>query len=179
MTDDTRAELPCGRAVTDLLDQVAEGRGDERDEHQRSCSHCAERLDALSATWARVTRLGDDVVSAPSGFVERVMDRVRSDRPGALVLDDRAGTLGTSRVATDVLALLGSVAAYGVAGVAGVRSALADLDAATMRLDIAVTPRRPPLEVAADVRDAVIAEVERATALRLRAVDVHVSDLRG
>ena len=33
-------ELPCGHDVDEILEQVADGHGDQLNEHQRSCVHC-------------------------------------------------------------------------------------------------------------------------------------------
>ncbi len=41
--------LPCGAEIDPLLEQVADGRADNRDAHQRDCVHCQAAITEFTA----------------------------------------------------------------------------------------------------------------------------------
>ena len=73
--------LPCGRRTGDLLTQVAEGRGEDRDRHQRGCLHCQAVLGEYARLWTPWQELADTPVDPPVDLVRRTVAALR--RPGA------------------------------------------------------------------------------------------------
>lgn len=71
------AALPCGADVDLLLEQVAGGRGADRDAHQQQCVHCQAALSEFIALWAPVADLAAVPVPAPPGLVAGVMSQIR------------------------------------------------------------------------------------------------------
>lgn len=114
------SSLPCGRAVDDLLEQVAAGRGVNLDDHQAICPHCQAALGELQQLWAPIIDFANQPVAAPRDLTSRVMDRVQ-----ALVRDVwytlRVTDAGAIRVAARIV---GRMARDAARTVPGVRAAL-------------------------------------------------------
>lgn len=112
--------LTCGRRVEDVLAQVADGRGVDRDAHQRRCPHCQAALAEYDRLWAPIKELAAERVSAPDSIVEIALRRIR----GAVEHLDH-GVLESARGRTRISARVVVVAARESAeGVPGVRVAL-------------------------------------------------------
>ena len=54
------ATLPCGADVDLLLEQVADGRGTDLDDHQQECVHCQAAIAEVGALWQPVTEVAGD-----------------------------------------------------------------------------------------------------------------------
>ncbi|MFP5023316.1 Asp23/Gls24 family envelope stress response protein [Pseudonocardia phyllosphaerae] len=108
--------LPCGRSTDDLMDQVAAGRGAERDEHQQHCVHCQAALGEYERLWGPMEELAAEEVTAPEGKFDSVMRRLRGafSEPNYAVLP---GPLGATRIAARVIVVTASRSAQAVEGV--------------------------------------------------------------
>ncbi|MEO6957021.1 MAG: Asp23/Gls24 family envelope stress response protein [Antricoccus sp.] len=71
------AELACGRSVDEALEQAADGRAADLDQHQADCQHCQAALTEFSTLWAPVTEYAAKPVDVPAEITRRVMDQVR------------------------------------------------------------------------------------------------------
>lgn len=111
-----RDELACGRSVDDTLEQAAEGRAADLDQHQASCPHCQAALTEFSTLWTPVIEYAAQPVSLPADFTSRVMDRihqlVQNTWYTANVTD-----AGVIRVAARIVGRIARDAARGVPGV--------------------------------------------------------------
>lgn len=117
--------LACGRWTGPLVEQVAEGRGGELDEHQRTCPHCRAALGEIERLWGPVRAVAADRPRAPASVVEAALRRVRTGAQEQEYgrLDS---PLGHTRVAARVVVAL----ARHLAGqVPGVEVALSGLSA--------------------------------------------------
>ncbi len=113
-TPDTR--LACGRGEDPLVEQVAEGRGGDLDEHQRTCPYCRAALAEFERLWRRCAR------SPPTSRRRR-----RPGRGGVAAGARRVGDepeygridspLGHTRVAARVVVVLARHLASQVPGV--------------------------------------------------------------
>jgi len=196
------AELPCGADVDLLLEQVAEGRGADRDAHQQRCVHCQAALGELIAVWAPVTELAAAPVPAPPGLVAGVMRQIRT-----LVRDIwytlQSTEFGAVRIAARVVAALARDSARMVPGVRvalgrstqgtiatlAERTTLAHRDpqsavgvlgrTAVVDLAVAVSYGDPVHQIARDVQRHVIAALRDQAGLRSVTVNVTVDDILG
>lgn len=109
-------ELPCGHLAEDVLAQVADGRGADRDAHQRSCPHCQAALAEYDRLWTPVRELAAEQVDSPESLVESALRRIR----GAVEHSDYA-VLGTpdglTRISARVVVVLTREVAQAVPGV--------------------------------------------------------------
>lgn len=108
--------LPCGTDVDVLLEQVADGRGADRDAHQRQCVHCQAALGEFTAVWAPVTELAATPVTAPPGLTASVMSQLRALVRGVPYTLQLTET-GAIRIAARVIAALARDSAQMVPGV--------------------------------------------------------------
>lgn len=108
--------LACGRWTGPLLEQVAEGRAGQLDEHQRGCPHCRAALGELERLWSPVRAVAADRPRAPASAVEAALRRVRegSSEPDYGRIDS---PLGHTRVAARVVVALARHLADQVPGV--------------------------------------------------------------
>jgi uncharacterized alkaline shock family protein YloU len=194
------AALPCGAEVDLLLEQVAAGRGSDRDAHQRECVHCQAAIGEFAVLWNPVTELAAAPVPAPPGLVAAVMSQVR-----ILVRDIwyvlQITEIGAIRIAARIVAALARDSARMVPGVrvAFGRSTQSDIAAlaeeatfghrhphaavgvlgrtAVVDLAVAVTYRDPVHEVARDIQRHVTATLRDQVGLRSVAVNVTVDDI--
>jgi uncharacterized alkaline shock family protein YloU len=108
--------LPCGAEVDPLLEQVADGRADDLDAHQRDCVHCQAAIAEFAALWEPVTETAASPVPAPPGLTVSVMSQIR-----ILVRDVwytlQATEVGTIRIAARIVAALARDSARMVPGV--------------------------------------------------------------
>lgn len=78
MSQDWRQErLPCGEELSDLVEQVVEGRGGERTAHQRRCEWCPVALEDVARLWGPVAEYRDAELAVPERVVESIVARVR------------------------------------------------------------------------------------------------------
>jgi uncharacterized alkaline shock family protein YloU len=108
--------LPCGAEVDPLLEQVADGRADDLDAHQRDCVHCQAAIAEFAALWEPVAETAAGPVPAPPGLTAAVMSQIR-----VMVRDVwytlQATEVGTIRVAARIVAALARDSARMVPGV--------------------------------------------------------------
>jgi uncharacterized alkaline shock family protein YloU len=116
--------LACGRPTGPLLEQVAEGRAAQLDEHQRGCPHCRAALGELERLWGPVRAVAADRPRAPASVVEAALRRVRAGawEPDYGRIDS---PLGHTRVAARVVVALARHLAGQVPGVEVALSGLA------------------------------------------------------
>lgn len=193
----TAANLACGAVVDGLLEQIAEGRCDQRSDHQQHCPHCAAALRELDAIWAPVRHHAAQPVAPPTGLTSLVMHQIRNltrDAWQTLQVTDE----GALRVAAQVVARLARLAAARVPGVvaafgrarppndaraatgeqhyphaaAGVLGRTAIVDVA-----VAVTYGQPIDEIAHRIQKQVISELRNNLGLERLAVNVSVDDI--
>jgi uncharacterized alkaline shock family protein YloU len=121
-TPDTR--LACGRWTGPLVEQVAEGRGGELDEHQRTCPYCRAALGEFERLWGPVRAVAAARPRAPESVVEAALRRVRAGSQETEYgrLDS---PLGHTRVAARVVVALARHLAGQVPGVEVALSGLA------------------------------------------------------
>jgi uncharacterized alkaline shock family protein YloU len=177
-------QLTCGRRVEDVLAQVADGRGADRDAHQRRCPHCQAALAEYDRQWAPIKELAAEQVSAPDSILENAMHRIR----GAVEHLDY-GVLESARGRTRISARVVVVAARESAGgVPGVRVALSRQIATEVVAGVAGRSTAIEITLAADhgvdlhrlgerVRAAVTAEVRALTGLEPVHVTVVIDDV--
>ncbi len=182
------ARLPCGVAVDDLLEQIADEAHPSDPGHQGHCPHCQAMLAELRGLWAPVGRLAATAVEAPVNLVHDVMRRVRD-----LARQGWQGVLqqerGVTRIAAVVVARIAAVAAQRLPGVSlalgrlhatplgAVEVGLAGTRAA-IDVDIIAPYDRPLHRVADAVREAVIHDVATLADLEIIAVNVTIVDVR-
>src|SRR3712207_4243734 len=79
MSQDWRTErLPCGRELGGIVEQVTDGRGDERDAHQDGCRYCQAALEDTERLWGPVRRYAEESVTVPDEVVDSLVRRVRN-----------------------------------------------------------------------------------------------------
>ena len=86
--------LACGRSADQVLDQVADDRGADQDEHQEHCPHCQAALAEYGRLWAPLRTMAAEHVSAPESIINTALARIRGsvehadygvlDSPGGL-----------------------------------------------------------------------------------------------
>ncbi|WP_018334103.1 Asp23/Gls24 family envelope stress response protein [Actinomycetospora chiangmaiensis] len=108
--------LPCGRPTAALVEQVAEGRADRLDAHQRDCPHCRAALAEYARRWAPVAAVAAERPRAPTSSIEAALRALRG--PGGEEEYGRIGSpQGHTRVAARVVVALARHLATGVPGV--------------------------------------------------------------
>jgi uncharacterized alkaline shock family protein YloU len=192
--------LACGADVDLLLQQVADGRGTSRDDHQQQCVHCQAALTEFTALWHPVAELAAVPVPPPPGLVAAVMSQVRAQVRNVWYTLETTET-GVIRIAARIVAALARDCARLIPGVRvalgrsteGRAAALADRatgehrypDAAVgvlgrtaiVDLAVAVTGDDPVHVVARDIQREVIATLRRQAGLRNVTVNVTVDDI--
>lgn len=190
MTDLER--LPCGRAVDDLITQVADGNADRRTPHQGGCPHCQASLAEYQRLWAPVQDLADQHVQVPDGILEHVMAAIRTagEHTGYGLLPS---PLGITRIAGRVVAILARTVAESVPGV---RAALAEhatptadghrgLEAiagvrgtsSAIQLTLAVSYGQDLIALAARIRATVAARIRALTGLEPVEITIVIDDV--
>lgn len=194
------AALPCGTDVDLLLEQIAGGRGADRDAHQQQCVHCQAALSEFIILWAPVAELAAAPVPAPPGLAAGVMSQIRHlvrDIWYTLEITD----IGTIRIAARIVAALARDCARTIPGVRvafgrstqGKIAALAEKATlghrhphaavgvlgrtAVVDLAVAVTYNHPAHEVARDIQRQVITALRNQVGLQNVTVNVTVDDI--
>ncbi len=110
------ATLPCGADIDLLLEQVADGRGADLDDHQQECVHCQAAIAELAALWQPVAEVAGSPVPAPPGITAAVMSQIK-----ILVRDVwytlQTTDLGAIRIAARIVATMARDRARMVPGV--------------------------------------------------------------
>ncbi|MDT0260469.1 Asp23/Gls24 family envelope stress response protein [Jatrophihabitans lederbergiae] len=193
-------ELACGASVDELLEQVADGQGDQLTAHQQQCPHCGAALAEFRQLWAPVHEYARAPVHTPARLKNSVMkqvDKLVQDVWYTLQLTEG----GSIRIAARVVA---AVARETAALVPGVRVALgrttdsriAALVAkathrhrhpyaavgvlgrtAVVELAVAVTYGDPAHQMAHEVQRRVMAELQQKIGLQTVTVNVIVDDV--
>ena len=196
------ATLPCGADVDLLLEQVADGRGADRDAHQQQCVHCQAALSEFTALWARSPSWPRRRCPAPPGLAAAVMSQIRRlvrDVWYTLEITD----IGAIRIAARIVAALARDCARMIPGVRvalgrstqGTIAALAEKATfghhhphaavgvlgrtAVVDLAVAVTYNDPAHQVARDIQRQVIATLRDQMGLQTVTVNVTVDDILG
>jgi uncharacterized alkaline shock family protein YloU len=192
--------LPCGAEVDLLLEQVADRRGPDLDDHQRQCVHCQAAITELTTLWEPVTELAASPVPAPPGLVAAVMSQIR-----VLIRDVwytlETTDLGVIRIAARIVAALARDSARMVPGVRvalgrSTHSRLAALAerasfghrhphaavgvlgrTAVVDLAVAVSYGDPVHQVAQDIQQHVITTLRDTIGLKAVTVNVTVDDV--
>lgn len=114
--------LRCGRPLDDVIDQVARGAADVRDQHQNGCVHCQAALAEYQRRWTPLAALAADTVSAPVGRIDQLLQRLRATltQPDYAIIPGPDGVL---RIAARVIVVTARETAQQVPGV---RVALGD-----------------------------------------------------
>ncbi len=195
---DTR--LACGADVDDLLEQAADNRGTELNEHQSHCPHCQAALREFSRIWAPVRAQAAEPISIPQALTAAVQGQVRklvADVWYTLQLTEG----GQVRVAARVVAHIARAAARTVPGVrvafgrssqsrlarAVEKATLGHLHphaavgvlgrTAVLDLALAVQYGQPVNDIAHEVQQRVIADLQRTIGLTSVTVNVTVDDV--
>lgn len=194
------ATLPCGADVDLLLEQVADGRGPDLDDHQQECVHCQAAIAEFSALWQPVTELAGSPVPAPPGITATVMSQIQT-----LVRDVwytlQTTDLGSIRIAARIVATMARDTARMVPGVRvalgrstqGRLAALAERATfghrhphaavgvlgrtAVVDLAVAVSYGDPVHQIAKAIQRHVIAELRDNLGLQTVVVNVTVDDV--
>jgi uncharacterized alkaline shock family protein YloU len=194
----TQRQVPCGTDIDNLLEQVAEGRAAERDEHQSHCPHCQAALIELADVWAPVRQLAEQPVTTPTSILAAVIrhiDRLTHDMWYTL----HQAEAGAIKVAARVIAVTARQAALRVPGVrivfgrstATARAAEADTRqhrhphaaagvmgrTAVVDLALTVTYGQSIDHVARQVQQRVIADLRDTLGLQHVAVNITVDDV--
>ena len=177
--------LPCGRAVSSLVDlatrdDTAGIPADSRDaEHLRSCPYCQEELVVLRRRWSAVRSAANRRVRTPPGLVGRTLSTVRAVRGGLTGRHAEATQPGgVVRIAESAMMLLARRMARDVVdGLAGVRfrGLSGDLDGLQVR--VAVRYGMALAEVTTRVRHDVGAALESTLGAATPPLDVLVEDV--
>src|SRR3954452_2550419 len=105
--------LPCGKAIDDLLIQVADRTAPSDPAHQQTCPHCRAALAELEDLWAPVRDVAAEDVRAPAGLLQSVMAQIRE-----LARNDWSAVLtgprGRTRIAARVVGAVARLAAESV-----------------------------------------------------------------
>jgi uncharacterized alkaline shock family protein YloU len=186
--------LPCGAAVDDLLDQVADGNATRRTGHQTDCAHCRAALAELDDLWSPVRAYAAEEITAPVDLLSRMMAQIRqlTEVPGHATF---SGERGVTRIAAHVAEVIARAAAGRVAGVVAALgnvslddgSTGSDADAAVA---VTVVGRRAVVDItvaAADgedlqrlagrIRRTVAADLYALTTMEAIEVNVRIDDL--
>jgi uncharacterized alkaline shock family protein YloU len=194
------ATLPCGADVDVLLEQVADGRGAELDDHQQGCVHCQAAIAEFAALWQPVTELAGDPVPAPPGITAAVMSQIQT-----LVRDVwytlQTTDLGVIRIAARIVATMARDSARLVPGVRvalgrSTQGRLAGLAeratfghrhphaavgvlgrTAVVDLAVAVSYGDPVHQIAKAIQQHVIAELRDSLGLQTVVVNVTIDDV--
>ncbi len=191
---------PCGASLDELLEQVAEGRGDALTNHQQQCPHCQAGLHEFARLWAPMQAHAAATMPVPAGLSDGVMAAIRTLARDVWYTLDRADG-GTIRVAARVVA---TIARNTARNVPGVRAALGRSTVSrtarlvekatfghrhphaavgvlgrTAAVDLALAVQYgPPLHLlAAEVQRAVTAELGRAIGLTGIVVNITIDDI--
>ncbi len=174
--------LLCGTLMDDLIAQITDGAAPLDRAHQAACRYCQAALDAIRAAWVKLQALVRAPVAIPEELGDRIVEQVRElarTSEAAVVIADVAGE---TRIGDVVLARLARAAALPVTGVALATTTHAGEDpqrpgSAVIALRLVVQFGPAIEQIAARVRERVIADVRARAGIAVTRVDVAVEDL--
>jgi uncharacterized alkaline shock family protein YloU len=168
--------LECGRDLLVLVEQVSEDLPPAEPEHQARCPFCQEALRRLRVAFDALRDLAGEAVRPPRGLSARVLDVLRRERDSVLVAASAGGRDTVSEV---IVAQIARRAALSVQGVRGASVVPARGDDGGVVLDVHVTVALGPSlpDLAAQLREAVVAHVWTLAGVRITSVDVTVDDV--
>lgn len=176
MTQSLPMTLECGRDLTALVEQVADGVPPTDPEHQASCAYCQEALCRLRTATGQIRELGGVRVQVPDGLGRRVMAQLRRERGrvplagGSGGVDTVDDAVVTQIVRRAVLAVPGVLQCSVVVG-----STTDEGLALTIHLTATLGPSLPG--IGAEVRERVAADLHELAGLRTAGIAVHVDDV--
>lgn len=198
MSADLTERLACGMPLDPLVEQAAEGREHDLDEHQRDCAHCQRALGELSERWRPVNELAAHDAEVPAQLLARIMGAVRRlAATGWITLDE--SRLGITQARATVVSAIAETAAFETIGVASVglvtavEEVVKDDDAAgattlgdgehgghhlLIAVEAAVRFGHHVHGVAEAIRRNVIDAITATTSVPVARVDVTVTDVR-
>lgn len=190
------ATLPCGRSTAAIVEQVAEGRADDLDDHQQRCPHCRAALAEYARLWGPVAAVAAHRPQAPPSLVEAALRSVRG--PGDEAEYGRIDSpQGYTRVAARVVVALARHLATQVPGVEVALGGLVaeghrasgevvpDVEAGVtggstaVRITLAAAYGQDLQALGERIRTTVARGVRNATGLEPVDVTVHVDDVFG
>lgn len=115
--------LPCGAELEPLLEQIADGRADQRTTHQRGCRYCTAALDEGDRLWGSVRELAAEPVEVPERIVASILRKVQRLINAGWVTLTRSAR-GLTQVSGWVVAAIAEVAADDTPGVHRVGTSL-------------------------------------------------------
>lgn len=171
-------DLPCGRSVEDLVDEVDAGKTSQ---HSLRCEHCATAERSLRQLSEATATLVDDEPAPPPGLLDKIMYAVRAEigRGGSI---DVPGEFGPARISEQAIAVVLRYAADTVAGVRA-RRCQVDMDehdpeAVSVLLTLALRYGTGPVQdMVAEVRSRVSAALSGQIGVRASAVDLVLEDV--
>ena len=183
--------LPCGASVDDLVDQVADGRSQERTPHQVSCPHCQAALAEYDRLLGPVRELAAEPVSVPDTVLVEVLRRIRGSLPDA-EYGVLPGPRGATRISGRVVAVTARIVTEQVPGVRvalarneSERSGGTDVETGVsgagtaVRITLAADYGADLHALADQVRTAVAGAVHDLTGLETVQIDVTIDDVIG
>jgi uncharacterized alkaline shock family protein YloU len=187
-------ELGCGAVVADLLLQVSEGHASDLTPHQVGCPYCKLTLSRLADSWRIIEHMRAERLQPSPQLLARVMGRIQAGLDHWQV--EIGSGQGVTRVSSTVLASLAFWAATAAPGVRQVfraepsdsgvlspgrsknrRGRLVSPANLRIELELGVQYGVNALDVAEEVRRAVMAQVWEMTGLELARVDLTIADV--
>ena len=187
------ATLVCGAEMDTLLEQVADGYAEVRNEHQRECVYCRAALGQLAVMWAPVAEAAAAPVPEPPELTAAVTSQLRPGAEDVWYLPTtgrgavRIAAQTVTSVACDAARRVPAVqAVFGratsdVAGPPADQSPAAPgATSAAVTVDLSVTTSggRPTGEVARDVQQSATAALRKRLSMAA-AVNVAVDQAAG
>jgi hypothetical protein len=176
-TADPRYDLPCGRSVEDVWEELEAG---TTSEHTAGCPHCSTARTSLDQLAEATRELVEDPIEAPPGLFDRILGAVRADLAvgDALALPTPAGGADVSTTA------LAAVLRYAVDSVAGVRAhrCRVEPDAAVPHavrvwMSVSLDYRSGRVEALDVARDRIRTALSQRIGLQLSGLDLELTDL--
>jgi uncharacterized alkaline shock family protein YloU len=169
-------QLPCGRYVEDVLDELDTG---AISPHTPYCPHCTTALRGIEALNAATRELLRDPAEPPAGLLDRIMTAVRAEvrRGDSLALPTEHGA---AEISTRAVASLLRFAADTVPGVLARQCRLIPTSQAdTVRIEMSLSLRYGSAmgRLVTEVRDRVAAAMSANIGLRADTIDVEIVDL--
>lgn len=115
--------LPCGAELEPLLEQIADGRADQRTGHQRGCRYCGAAIDEGERLWGPVRELAAERIEVPERVIASILRKVQRLINAGWVTLTRS-TRGLTRVSGWVVAAIAEIAADDTQGVHRVGTSL-------------------------------------------------------
>ncbi len=172
----TGHQLPCGRHVEDVLDELDAG---ALSWHTQDCPHCATALRGIEALNQATRELLDDPAEPPAGLFDRIMTAVRAEvrRGGSVPLPTAHGH---ADISTRAVASLLRYTADTVPGVRARHCALVATERPdTVGIEMSLSLRFGVTvdELVDEVRARLLVAMSGHIGLRTRTIDLHIVDL--